>query len=125
MQARIFILEDNNDRIAFFKKLLPTKFAQSDITIVKTAKEAKSILKKESYWDIILLDHDLGGKVYVDSSKADTGYQVALHMRDKKVKYGQCITHTQNSIGGKNIVSVLDKCQHIPFPKLANLLESA
>jgi hypothetical protein len=123
MQARIFILEDNIIRIAKFRKVLPRLFPAAEITVAIEADEAKDILVDGSYWDIILLDHDLGGRVYVDSADPNTGYQVALHIRDNNVKYGQCITHTQNPVGGKNIVNVLG-CEFIPFPQLEKFLNA-
>jgi len=122
MQARIFILEDNAERIAFFKHALSVRFPDAEIIIKETAREAKEILKPNSYWDIILLDHDLGGKIFVDSFDPNTGYQVAMHIRDNEIKYGQCITHTQNPAGGQNIVNVLE-CEFIPFPQLERFLK--
>jgi len=122
MQLRIFILEDNAERISLFKQTLHKKFPKAEIIIKETAKEAKEILTPNSYWDIILLDHDLGGEIYVDSNELNTGYQVALHIRDKEIKYGQCITHTQNPVGGRNITNLLG-CQHIPFSELGVLIK--
>ena len=65
----IFILEDDIVRIAWFKK----EFKQDTLTINTDAEPAKKILKKQKF-DLIFLDHDLGGEVYVSSDNANTGY---------------------------------------------------
>lgn len=121
MQARIFILEDNSERNAFFRRVLPVKFPSASIEMYEDAESAIKALDKDRHYDIILLDHDLGGKVFVKSSDPNTGYQVAKHIKENNISYGQCITHTQNPAGGENIASLL-KCQRIPFPNLARLL---
>lgn len=122
MQERIFILEDNAERIKTFRRALPAKFPNAEIVITEEVEEAKRLLTPGSHWDIILLDHDLGGKIFVKSSNPNTGYQVAKHIKENNITYKQCITHTQNPAGGKNIVGVLN-CEFIPFPQLARLIE--
>lgn len=117
----IFLLEDNHARIVTFKKLLSKKFPEAELTIAIEASQAKRLLSN-SHWDVIFLDHDLGGKVFVDSSESNTGYQVAKYIKESNISYGQIITHTQNSVGGENIVNLL-KCEHVPFPMLIRMLE--
>ena len=123
MQARIFILEDNSNRNAFFREVLPVKFPDALIEMHEDAESAIKALDKDTHYDVILLDHDLGGRVFVKSSDPNTGYQVAKHIKENNISYGQCITHTQNPAGGKNIVSVLG-CEFIPFPRLAELIKN-
>lgn len=117
----IFILEDNHERVVIFKKLLSKKFPEAELTIATEAEEAKQLLLN-SHWDIALLDHDLGGKVLVDSSESNTGYQVAKYIKENNISCGQVITHTLNPAGGQNIVNLLG-CEHIPFPMLIRMLE--
>jgi len=123
MKESIFILEDNLERIRVFKRDLPIKYPRAEIVITDQAEEAIKILKPESHWDIILLDHDLGGKIFVNSSDPNTGYQVAKHIKKVGITYNQCITHTQNPAGAKNIVGILN-CEYIPYPQLAEIIRS-
>ncbi len=122
MPMNIFILEDNNERNKFFKSFLPILYPEAKIIIHEEASNAINALEPNSYWDIILLDHDLGGKVFVDSNNLNTGYQVAKHIKEKGIRYGQCIAHTQNPVGAKNIQNVL-KCLAVPFPNLRNSIK--
>lgn len=119
--ARIFILEDDHNRISQFKDSLARKFKDLELVIKEDAKSAKEELAKQKEWDIIFLDHDLGGRIYVDSSEENTGYQVALFIKANGIKYKQCITHTHNPAGGHNIVNVLG-CDYVPFANLIKML---
>jgi len=69
---KIFILEDNPDRMIAFKSIL------KDHTIIHAidVKEAKEKFDKNRPFDSILLDHDLGGEIYVDSDFWNTGYNL-------------------------------------------------
>ena len=88
----ILILEDDDNRIEKFVSLFPS--AQ----IVKTAKECIEILDREvgaredapmeqlarsnkgnKSCDLLMLDHDLGGKIYVDTNYQNTGSEVIIH----------------------------------------------
>lgn len=119
---KIFVVEDNKDRCGVFWNTLPKLFAGCHIEIAEDAKEAKEILSKDKQWDIILLDHDLGGRVYVNSLDENTGYQVAKYIDENEVSYQLAITHTMNPAGADNIISVLPNCLRVPFPMLINFL---
>lgn len=113
---KVLILEDNDDRIKIFKRL----FLNADI--VKTAKEAIDLVAKNKY-DIIFLDHDLGGEVYVDSEHENTGYQVAkfIMYEDNPNKITEVIVHSMNWWGANNIKTVIRHAKLIPF---GNLMKS-
>lgn len=49
------------------------------MTLVDKAHEAIQALKDHTF-DLICLDHDLGGQVMVDSSREDTGAEVARYI---------------------------------------------
>lgn len=123
-RARIFILEDNDKRNKFFRDVLPGVFPGASIEMYEEADKAIEALDPDKHYDIILLDHDLGGRVFVNSNDSNTGYQVAKYIKENNISYGQCITHTQNPAGGANIKSVLDGCERIPFPRLAELIKN-
>lgn len=65
----IFILEDDQARIDKFVKEWGTK---AKLTIAKSYDEA--VKKYKGDYDLICLDHDLGGRQWVDSSEENTGF---------------------------------------------------
>jgi CheY-like chemotaxis protein len=115
---KIFILEDDSQRVVLFKKLL----SGNNIIFAHKAQTAFEILKKDKVWDIIFLDHDLGGKQHVNSFEEETGYQVSLFIKKNGIKYNQLIVHSLNYVGAKNISCVLKDCEIIPFHQLIKIL---
>lgn len=85
------------------------------VCIVKEAIEAIDLL--ESFdWDILFLDHDLGGQVHVSSEDPNTGAEVARWIKnnpDKKPKL--VIVHTLNPPGQKYIKSCIPDSLVYPF----------
>ena len=124
MNCSIFILEDNVNRIGLFYRLLERKFPGVEIVHTEFVEEAKKLIVQKSYWDIVFLDHDLGGQTYVDSENEETGYQFLKFFKEKAIQCGQLIYHTQNPAGGQNMASLEPKGEYIPFPNLVNLLLS-
>lgn len=112
---KIFILEDSNARIKYFKSRLDKK--GNILEIAKTVKEGEKILGKHSFWDMILLDHDLDGEVFVDSNNDNTGYQLAKFIK-QYIDYGRAIIHTMNPAGAVNMKAVLKDAEVIPFSVL-------
>ena len=109
---KVFILEDNEERIAQFRK----NFKNASLTITKESKNAIEILRKESPFDYIFLDHDLGGNEMVESGKG-TGFEVAQWLSKntlKKPKFGMYI-HSLNGPGAENIIAELKYGQRVPF----------
>lgn len=117
-RVTVFFLEDSPDRYAKFFKWIETKAEKPNITSATDAGEAIKILEKSDHFDVIFLDHDLGGRIFVDSSEDNTGYQVAKFIKKKGITYNQLIIHSQNPQGANNIKNILPDGQIIPFPKL-------
>jgi len=67
---RVFVLDDTEDRISWFRSNLP------NLRFAKTADEALEILSSEKF-DLIFLDHDL--------SWMDAGFPNRLHGNGKEV----------------------------------------
>ena len=110
---KIFILEDDPHRITRFKQW----YSHHDLTITDQAADAIEILKSEKF-DLIFLDHDLGGQVYVDSSEKNTGYTVACELSSTVNSDTTVVIHSMNPTGSNNMKAVLEKhCQvhQIPF----------
>lgn len=67
--------------------------------------------------DVLFLDHDLGGEVYVDSSREDTGAEVARWIKDYKPVIHNIVIHTYNSAGAKTMLHLLRdyNVSYMPF----------
>jgi len=72
---RIFILEDDENRVVTFKN----KLHDHDLVIVDNAEDAIRELQAGDF-DAIFLDHDLGGETYVDTNNKNTGSEVVRWM---------------------------------------------
>jgi DNA-binding NarL/FixJ family response regulator len=68
---RILVLEDDPIRINRFKQTL----SGHDVSYAETARGAISFLAGKTF-DIVFLDHDLGGQTYVETSEKNTGSEV-------------------------------------------------
>jgi hypothetical protein len=114
-QMSILFLDDDPDRIRAFRSRIPSA------VITKTADEVIAQLLAEN-WDVVCLDHDLGGEMFVSSERDDTGAGVARWIADNKPSVGRFIVHSHNPDGAKNMESVLKgaeyEVQRIPFSTL-------
>ena len=108
--AKVLILEDSKERQEQFKK----NFKDADITIVEHKAEAVAALLSQK-WDYMFLDHDLGGKAYVNVEEEDSGSGVARWLKDHPQSMPSHIfVHSVNEAGAKNIISLIGG-KHVPF----------
>ena len=99
----IFILEDDEERVRTFFIM----FCSHNIVVSNSAQYAKTILDNEKF-DIIFLDHDLGGKTFVDSKEENTGYQVAKHL-PKTINFNtRIVVHSWNTPAANLMVKELE-----------------
>jgi CheY-like chemotaxis protein len=71
---------------------------------------------QKNQFDLILLDHDLGGEVYVDINRDDTGSGAARWIKQNLGEtHPIVITHTLNQAGADNILLLIDGSIHVPF----------
>lgn len=75
---RILFLDDNGERHAHFKAMLAFN---TDVDHVWTAQECMDALKNNPTYDLVCLDHDLGGRQMV-TEKAGSGSEVAEFIRN-------------------------------------------
>lgn len=107
-KVKFLFLDDDKERIGFVTK----EFASIDfvdIYIAETADQAIRLLTAEKF-DMISLDHDLGGEVYQDSAKG-TGFEVAVALSkiDFYIKNDIPIcVHSWNPDGAKNMINILN-----------------
>lgn len=110
----IFILEDNRNRMIKFRREL----IGHHIDHAETLDIGRRMIRENKY-DLIFLDHDLGGKEMVDSSDEDTGYYLARFIAaDSKNRETPCIIHSCNPFGADNMANALPHAVKVPFPSL-------
>ena len=111
---RIFILEDNLKRMIKFRREL----IGHEIDHAETVEDGTSFVVANKY-DLLFLDHDLGGEEMVDSTKENTGYQLAEFIASfTQNKTTPCVVHSCNPAGSDNIVRVLPHAIKVPFTSL-------
>lgn len=112
---RIFILEDDPRRISWMKKNF---YSGIKLDITDVAKEAITLLTENRY-DIVFLDHDLGGEQMVDSSVLNTGSTVAKMIHETKNKDLTVIIHSYNPSGAEIMINSMRnngvECHYFPF----------
>jgi len=109
-KMRIFILEDDHMRIHWFTE----KFKMHKLTIATNAADAIKILSSHEF-SFIMLDHDLGGKVFVDSEDENTGYQVAKALITTANAKKPVIIHSWNVPAAKRMQYVIGETS-LTFP---------
>jgi CheY-like chemotaxis protein len=72
-KLHILILEDDPERIQIFRRKI--RGVNFQIDYAETAEEAIRLWEARNY-DVVFLDHDLGGECYVDTSHKNTGSEV-------------------------------------------------
>ena len=117
---RILVLEDDPKRIEVFKSVLGGKHA---VSYVETARDCIDLLETEKF-DVVFLDHDLGGEVYVSEAHTNTGSEVVrwlmLHVQDLDP---YVIVHSHNTVAAERMQSNLQRAAfshvyRIPFATL-------
>jgi CheY-like chemotaxis protein len=97
-RLKVFVLDDSPLRLAAFHRHLDD---DHNVWTASNAKDAIDILKEQDF-DVIFLDHDLGGKppeYYgqdCDPSHPNTGSEVIRWMT-ANAKSGHVIVHSRNS----------------------------
>lgn len=112
---KILILEDDQNRISSFKRVL----SAHQVTFTEKAEDCIRELRDNKF-DCLFLDHDLGGEVYVDSGPG-TGYEVAKWLEEHEDRQPNLIfLHSLNSVGVKNMKQALPKSRICPWAWTAN-----
>lgn len=106
---RVLILEDDPERTEKFRRLL----IGNVVEIVETAREAIDLLRVKE-WDVLSLDHDLGGEQMVESGPG-TGYEVAKWLeQNPERKPPRILLHSFNGPGRANMLACLPGAEDCP-----------
>ena len=110
---KILILDDMQERHEAFSKKY--KSPAYKLTHVISAKKCIEALEDEEF-DMVCLDHDLGGKTFVTSGE-NTGYEVCEWITNNvdKVKDTPIVIHSYNPVGAKNMAKKLAEVKVYAF----------
>jgi hypothetical protein len=110
---RLF-LDDNPERASSYLKEYPGA--------VWVTTSSACIRQLQNSWDLVSLDHDLGGEIYVDSGREDCGMEVVRFLEEYKPEYlkdTQFIVHSFNAVAAVRMIGTLRdlgyKATYIPF----------
>lgn len=94
----ILIVEDQEERNKVFRMM----FKGDELYITDRPKKAIELLNSVEF-DLILLDHDLGGveRGYLDTDDEESGYQVAVAIPNTMNKCTTILVHSWNPHGAK------------------------
>lgn len=116
---RLLLLEDDLLRISEFERR--AKEHKLALTVVSSATACIRLLeigleKKTVKYDLICLDHDLGGEIFVDTKHKNTGSEVARWISEhpESVKGALVVVHSFNPAGAKNMVSLIPGSVYAP-----------
>jgi len=100
---KIFVLEDDTIRIEKFELL----FKNQQLRIVQNVEDAITSCLSDEF-QIMWLDHDLGGRIWTDSNEENTGYQfVKWLIENQKQKNALIYIHSMNPIGANKMLNLL------------------
>ena len=119
---KILFLDDDEARHEMFGELI---HGRHEIKKVYTADECIKQLKIGK-WDMLFLDHDLGGKVFVESGTG-TGYEVACYLEEfPKEQVDRTYIHSFNPTGahkmGQAIPKAIIKPINIVYSEIEEIL---
>lgn len=115
----ILILEDDPIRMVQFRQRLSDAGLPHTIVHCQRAAEAIAALASNRF-DLILLDHDLGGRTDVDhtDTQEDCGMRVAewFSIRPERVRMqGPIVVHSINGPAALRMVDLIGETAHIPY----------
>lgn len=109
---KILILEDDKGRIEKFREI----FKNHDLTVTSVVSSCIQALEMNDY-NCLYLDHDLDGKVFVDSfGDIPTGWRVAKWLAEHKDRQPKMIVlHSLNQKGTENMEKELPEAIRLPY----------
>ncbi|MFH1415658.1 MAG: cyclic-phosphate processing receiver domain-containing protein [Elusimicrobiota bacterium] len=101
---RILFLDDRESRHRIFIEINPNH----EIEPAYTVEKAVNLLECCPSFDVVCLDHDLGGGIYLPSDEK-SGFAVAQHIvsMDRKKQPAIVLVHSWNEEGALNMLKLL------------------
>ena len=112
---RVFILEDDPMRMGLFYKTLVGK----DQVVIDHIESCTQVDKFKPPYDVICLDHDLGGRQLTEHE--DNGHLFTKLVKDRINPEAVIIVHSYNHGGARNMLQTLGRGAYMPFgPEMLN-----
>ena len=109
---KIFILEDDPERVKFFNHNLIGK----EVFHFDNVDDSIAFLDEHlDEMEYLFLDHDLGGEQLVNSSVYNTGFTLAKYLSKKDMMFHKIIVHSLNPVGAANMAHLLPGCSVLPY----------
>lgn len=100
---RILVLEDNQERIIFFKRV----YNNHELYITHNISEAQGYIHNYEF-DILFLDHDLEPDNFKALKEGRTGYDfVKILIAEKTQRHALIYVHSCNPVGGQVMTNLL------------------
>lgn len=104
---KFLILEDDEIRMKeFYQRIKEVSNENLEIELFETDQASEAIqFLKDIKFDIIFLDHDLGGETYVDENNKNTGSEVARFIESSGIDFSKSsvIIHSMNDIAAESM----------------------
>ncbi len=100
----VLIVEDSQNRIDWFKAKFNSK--HDVVHYASTTKQANDYLNMHRY-NVIFIDHDLNGSMYMPTHSPESGSEVVRHMITIAANVDIVIVHSHNEPAALSMVSVL------------------
>jgi CheY-like chemotaxis protein len=123
----IIFMDDDEARAEKMRKYLPGAI------FTKTVPDTLAALASHARVDLLFLDHDLGGKTFVNSQDVDCGMEVVRQLVAEKRNVIMTVVHTMNIPAGIEMVKKLKDAEYwvfrvpfiqIPYDQLGELVKS-
>jgi hypothetical protein len=101
--VKVFVLEDDETRIALIERAA----IGHELTVARDTEDA--LKKFAPPYNLLLLDHDLGGRVFVDSNEEDCG--AAFCRRAPFRDDDTVIVHSYNRAGAMEMLAIISERQ--------------
>jgi len=109
---KVLILEDNAERVKQFNKNIAPCHT---VIVTDDALQCIEFLKSDMF-DVLFLDHDLGGEIYVDINEENTGSTVARWLSENPSRIPESVyLHSLNEYGRKNMQYYIPNSIQLPF----------
>ncbi len=127
-QLVIIFMDDDDNRAESVRKYLP-----GGTIFTKTVPDTLAAIDSHSRVDLLFLDHDLGGKTYVNSKDMDCGMEVVRQLEAKKRDVVMTVVHTMNIPASMEMTAKLKEAGYwvfripfiqMPYHSMGKLLES-
>ena len=106
---KILILEDSQERMKQFRERL----VGHEVVIVEESRDC-IVQLQNSTWDVLFLDHDLGGQTMVESGPG-TGYEVARWLEANPQRQPpHIVVHSFNPDGADKMIACLPQAMRAP-----------